>query len=219
MRGFDALGALTASPDGIPRPFSTERSGFLFSEGGGCVLVLEEFEHACRRGARVYAEIAGYVMNSDAHNIVQMEVSGVAIDALLGDLLGGRRPDYFNAHGTGTPLNDQIEAAAIRRLFGDAAHQPLINSTKGLIGHTIGASGAIEAAVAALSIHQGIIHGNILGEPMPDLNLVKETVESPIESAVSVSFGFGGHNAALFLTKPDAIDCRMPNPVSSSRSC
>lgn len=203
MRGFDALGALTTSPDGIPRPFSTERSGFLFSEGGGCVLVLEEFEHARRRVARVYAEIAGYAMNSDAHNIVRMEDSGVSIDALLEDLLDGCRPAYFNAHGTGTPMNDQIEAAAIRRLFGDAAHQPLINSTKGFIGHTIGASGAIEAAVAALSIHEGKIHGNILGEPMPDLNLVKETVEMPIESAVSVSFGFGGHNAALFLTKPD----------------
>jgi len=165
--------------------------------------VLEEAEHARRRGARAYAEIAGYAMNSDAHNIVQMEDSGAAIDALLGDLLDGRRPEYFNAHGTGTPLNDQIEAAAIRRIFGDAEHQPLINSTKGIIGHTIGASGAIEAAVAALSIDEGKIHGNILGEPMPDLNLVNESVARPIESAVSVSFGFGGHNAALFLTKPD----------------
>lgn len=200
MRGFDALSALTTSPDGLPRPFSAERTGFLFSEGGGCVLVLEELEHARRRNARVYAEIAGYSMNSEAYNIIQMEESGSAIEALLENLLGGRRPEYFNTHGTGTALNDQIEAAAIRRLYGDAAHQPLINSTKGLLGHTIGASGAIEAAVAALSMSEGKIHGNILGEPMPDLNLVHESIEARIGSAVSVSFGFGGHNAALFLT-------------------
>lgn len=206
MRGFDMMNALTTSPDGLPRPFSKNRSGFLFSEGGGCVLVLEELQKARQRNAHIYAEIAGFECNSDACNILQMEESGAGIVSLLKRLLGVHIPGYLNTHGTGTANNDETEARVIRQLFGDKDTQPYINSTKGLLGHSIGASGAIEAAVAALSVHESHIHGNIVDEPMENLNLVRESIFAPIRSAVSLSFGFGGHNAGLFFRKVEERD-------------
>lgn len=201
MRGFDATGALTRSEDGWPRPFSKQRSGFLFADGGGCVLVLEELSRARRRGARIYAEIGGYVVNSDAHSILQLEESGAQIKTLLRSLKGNETIDYLNAHGTGTLNNDQVEAQAIQEVFGDHEKQPLINSTKGLLGHTIGASGAIEAAVTALTISEEKIHGNITSDPLENLRLVGATTETPVHAALSLSFGFGGHNVGLLLKK------------------
>ena len=114
-----------------------------------------------------------------------------------------KKIDYLNSHGTGTVHNDLIETMIIKKYFGDINQQPLINSTKGLLGHTIGASGAIEAAVTALSISSGILHGNITNNPVENLNLIKTPIEKEINKAVSVSYGFGGHNAGLLLGKYD----------------
>jgi 3-oxoacyl-[acyl-carrier-protein] synthase II len=201
MRGFDVLGALTKAEDGKPIPFSNRRSGFLFAEGGGCILVLEELEHAQRRGATVYSEIADFRSNSDAHNILQMENTGVQIRTILDELKGDRTIDYLNSHGTGTPANDAIEAQIIKEVFGGRKTQPYIDSTKGVLGHTIGASGAIEAAVVALSIKESKIHGNPVPDPIEDLNLASCNLSLPIKYAISTSYGFGGHNAGLLFQR------------------
>jgi 3-oxoacyl-[acyl-carrier-protein] synthase II len=201
LRGFDILGVLTTASDGRPGPFGKDRSGFLFAEGGACLLVLEELEHARARQARIYAEVVDYQANSDAFNIVQMDPSGRRVTELLRALATGRKVDYLNAHGTGTVPNDQVEAAAIQAVFGDASAQPLINSTKGLLGHTLGASGAIETAVTALSVARGAVHRNAVSAPMDNLSLPLVTVRAPVQTAITVSYGFGGHNAGLVLTK------------------
>lgn len=199
MRGFDGLGALTKSETGIPEAFSENRSGFLFSEGGACVLILEELSYALNRKAKIYAEILNYSANSDAHNIVLMEPEGAQIIQLFDRVIGSEKIDYLNAHGTATLLNDETEAKAICKYFGEKDKQPLINSSKGLLGHTIGASGAIEAAVTALSISDSLIHRNIAEYPMAQLNLASENIHQVIDKALSVSYGFGGHNAGLLL--------------------
>jgi 3-oxoacyl-[acyl-carrier-protein] synthase II len=201
MRGFDALGVLTQSPDGCPRPFGKKRSGFLFAEGGACLLVLEELERARERGASIYAEILDFRANSDASNIMQMDPEAKQVIRLLGELSAGRKIDYLNTHGTGTVANDAIEARAIQTVFGDRARQPLLDSTKGLLGHTLGASGAIEAAVTALALARGGIHGNRTEDPLEDLNLPLGRLEAPLEHAISVSYGFGGHNGALLFKR------------------
>lgn len=199
MRSFDVLGTLTRSSDGNPRPFCTDRSGFLFTGGGACMLLLEELEHARQRGAEIYCEITDYQANSDAWNIVKIGRNGERISELYRRLLQGQgaAPEYINAHGTATELNDSTEAEIIRDVFGPAQKQPVINSTKGLLGHTIAASGAFEAAVTAISIHEGIVHGNHISDPLPDLNLCPKSRELNIRSAFSFSYGFGGHNAGL----------------------
>jgi 3-oxoacyl-[acyl-carrier-protein] synthase II len=201
MRGFDMLGALTRSEDGYPIPFSKRRSGFLFCEGAGCVLVMEEYRHALERGADIYAEVVDYKANSDAFNIVQMKPSGEKIAELLGGLKGDNQIDYLNTHGTGTGPNDEIEAAAIQRIFGNPDSQPLINSTKGIAGHSIGASGALEAAVAAMAIKTDRIHGLSVPDPLDSLNIAGETQSHPVHYAMSVSYGFGGHNGGLLFQK------------------
>jgi 3-oxoacyl-[acyl-carrier-protein] synthase II len=201
MRGFDVLGALTRSEDGRPIPFSSRRSGFLFSEGGGCILVLEELEHARRRGASIYAEIADYRSNSDACSILQTEEGGAQIRRLLENLKGNRTIDYLNSHGTGTAANDSIEARIIQEVFGGKDTQPLVDATKGILGHTIGASGAIEAAVVALSIKESRIHGNAVPDPIANLNLATCNRSVSITYAISTSYGFGGHNAGLLFRR------------------
>ncbi len=201
FRGFDTLGALTRSATADPQPFSETRSGFLFTEGGGCILILEELSQAQKRGAEIYAEVLAHHSNSDAYSIVHMEPSGGQIRELFRNLTAGGRPDYLNAHGTATLSNDEIEAQAIIEYFGDAGAQPVINSTKGILGHTVGGSGAIEAAVTALSVFTNQIHPNRADIPIPNLNLASQAMEINIETAVSVSYGFGGHNAGLLLGK------------------
>lgn len=195
------LSALTQAKDGRPRPFSQERSGFLFNEGAGCVLVLEELARARQRGAHIYAEVVGYESSSDAYSIVQMNPSGESISRLFQKITAGIKIDYLNAHGTATLANDEIEAKVIQKIFGGKSNQPYINSTKGILGHSIGASGALEAAVAALSIEESRIHGNLTSEPMDNLNLPLETMETPIDYVLSSSFGFGGHNALILFKR------------------
>ena len=203
MRGFDMLSTLTRAKDGRPQPFSQQRSGFLFNEGAGCVLVLEELEKAQIRGADIYAEIVDYESCSDAYSIVQMDPTGDSITKLFQKITEGIKVDYLNAHGTATSANDGIEAKVIQLIFGDKSTQPYINSTKGILGHSIGASGALEVAVTALSIKESRIHGNITSEPMANLNLPLATIETPIDYALSASYGFGGHNALILLKRYD----------------
>jgi len=205
FRGFDAVGALVrdcAAPDQANCPFDRRHSGFLFSGGGAAVLVLEEYEHALRRGAEVVAEIAGFAESSDGRSMMLMDETAAGIKRLLLSLLAesgaaAEDIDYINAHGTGTPSNDAVEARVIAEIFG---RRPLVNSTKSLLGHTLGASGAIEAAVTALSIRHSRTHVcRALREPIGDLNFVRTVEESKIRAAISQSFAFGGHNAALLL--------------------
>jgi 3-oxoacyl-[acyl-carrier-protein] synthase II len=203
MRGFDMLTVLTKSRDGLPLPFSRDRSGFLFNQGAGCVLILEELQKAKKRGARIYAEISGYECSGDAYHIVQMEPSGKRIEELFKKLVKEIKIDYLNAHGTATISNDEIEAKIIQNIFGNRSNQPYINSTKGLLGHSIGASGAIEAAVTALSIKKSVIHGNLTTNPIEDLNLPLLSTEASIKYGLSASYGFGGHNVLLLLKRFD----------------
>jgi 3-oxoacyl-[acyl-carrier-protein] synthase II len=203
--GFDAVRALADDnehPDKANRPFDQERNGFLFSEGGGAVLVIENLEHAQKRGAKVYAEIIGYGETCDGFNIMMMESGGTQITRML-DLafadaeISAAEIDYINSHGTGTRLNDETETGVIEKVFGNKV---LINSTKSLVGHTLGASGAIEALVTALSILHKTTHVcRNLERPMRDLNFVTQVAPYPIRTGLSQSFGFGGHNAVLIL--------------------
>ena len=201
MRAFDTLKTLTNSPDGNPRPFSPERSGFLYADGGSCLLLLEEKSRAQKRGATIYAEIVDVMTNSDAYNIFQIEPSGAQIYSLLKHLKADRQIDYLNTHGTATLLNDEMEQKVIGELFGNKERQPLINSTKGLLGHTISASGAFEAAVAALSIANQTIHGSLIETPLENLNLNLATRQAQINWAISTSYGFGGHNAGILFAR------------------
>jgi 3-oxoacyl-[acyl-carrier-protein] synthase II len=204
MRSFDVLGALTKTNDGNPRVFSHERSGFLFGDGGACVLVLEDKQRALGRGAPIYAEISRYVAASEAFNIVQMEPSGMTVDSVLSRLKGDRPVDYLNAHGTGTIPNDALERDAIVRVFGDEPEQPLVSSSKNQLGHTIAASGAFEAAITALSIRHQKVHGLTTGSLLENLNIVTRSRPARIERAISVSYGFGGHDAGLLLERCEA---------------
>jgi 3-oxoacyl-[acyl-carrier-protein] synthase II len=166
--------------------------------------VIEELGHALRRGAPVIAELAGYGETFDAHSVMMIEPSGAQMERMIARALAdaGVAPgevDYVNAHGTGTLLNDETEAALLGRVFGD---RPLVNSTKSLIGHTIGASGAIEAAVAALSIRDQATHPSAnLDRPIGALRYVRKTGPAKIGCALSESFAFGGHNAAIVLKR------------------
>jgi 3-oxoacyl-[acyl-carrier-protein] synthase II len=203
--GFDTVRALASGhedPDKANRPFDEDRSGFLFSEGGGAILVIEDLEHAEKRGARIYAEILGYAESCDGHSIMVMESSGHQISRVIEQVLADagvseKEIDYINSHGTGTQLNDETETEIIEKIFGK---EVLINSTKSLIGHTLGGSGAIEAVVTALSIYHKTTHVcRNLDKPMRDLNFVTKVDSYPIDTAISQSFGFGGHNAVLLL--------------------
>jgi 3-oxoacyl-[acyl-carrier-protein] synthase II len=203
FRGFDTAGTLVkdcSEPMKANRPFDQNRSGFLFSEGGSGVLVLEEMEHAIKRGAKILAEISAFAQSFDGFNIMRIHPEGKEIKRMItnalkqADLPPGEI-DYINAHGTGTEVNDATEVSIIEDIFG---HQVLVNSTKSLIGHTLGASGAIEAAVAVLSILNKTTHVcKNLEEPINGLNFVRRVDEYPIRRVLSQSFAFGGHNAAL----------------------
>ena len=201
LHGFEALKCATLSEEGYALPFCEESSGFLFSEWAASVLVLEELEHARARGAKIYAEITGFESSCDGYSIVSMPEDGSIITKMMKRLVGDKKVDYYNAHGTATKLNDAAEAAMIHNVFGSKETQPAISSTKCLIGHTLGASGAIEVAVCAESIQHNKVHGNTCKTVYDDLNFTAETRDVKVDTAVSASFGFGGHNAAIMLER------------------
>lgn len=205
FRGFDCAKTLVVpgtDPASANRPFDRTRSGFLFAEGGACMLVVEELGHALRRNAPIIAEVKAFAETFDGNNIMMMDPQAIEIRRMLSMLLeraglDAGEIDYINAHGTGTVANDEIEARVIGDLFGS---KPYVNSTKSLIGHSIGAGGAIETAVTALSISRKTTHAcKNLKDPVSDLNFVRSSGNFPIRKAVTHSFAFGGHNAGLIL--------------------
>ena len=208
--GFTGLNALTTSEDPLRAsiPFDAERSGFVMGEGAG-IVVLEELEHAKNRGAHIYAEVIGYGATSDAHHLTAPIEDGSgdakAIEYALKD--AGIQPeevDYFNAHGTSTPLNDAFETKAIKLAMGDAAYHCKVSSTKSMVGHLLGAAGGVETIACVKSIEEGYVHKNaglVNQDPECDLDCVKEGVEMDVNVAVSNSLGFGGHNAVLVFKK------------------
>ena len=207
FRGFDIARTLVAEgsdPQTANRPFDRDRTGFLFAEGGAAVLVCEEAEAARRRGARTYAEIVGYAENFDGYSIMSMDPSGTRIADMVAAAVqdaGCTRGDidYVNAHGTGTAINDEIESSVIDRLFGS---KPLVAATKSLTGHCIGASGGIEAAVTALSLANQATHAcHNLEHPIRDLRFAREAGPCRIDTGITQSFAFGGHNAAVVMRR------------------
>jgi 3-oxoacyl-[acyl-carrier-protein] synthase II len=210
--GFDALKALSirnAEPARASRPFDRDRDGFVLGEGAG-IVILEELEHALLRGAGIYAEVAGYAMSGDAFHITAPSPGGDgaarAMRLTLRD--AGINPDevdYINAHGTSTPPNDRTETAAIRSVFGEHAYRLAVSSTKSMIGHLLGAAGAVEAAVTALTIRDQIIHPTINLDNQDvecDLDYVATTARrADIRYALTNSFGFGGTNACILLKR------------------
>lgn len=208
LSGFSVIKALTSrneEPERASRPFDVQRDGFAPSEGAA-VLILEELEHAIRRDAHIYAEIVGYGVSSDAFHQVQPddEGNGAARAILTAMSDAGIRPedvDYVNAHGTSTPLNDAAETLALKKALGEFAYKVPISSTKSMIGHAMGASGAVEAVAVVKTIQTGIVHPTInLENPDPacDLDYVPLTArEINVKIAISNSFGFGGQNACL----------------------
>jgi 3-oxoacyl-[acyl-carrier-protein] synthase II len=207
FRGFDIAGTLiSGNPEPqANRPFDANRRGFLMAEGGCAILVLESLEHAKYRHApQSIAEIRGFAETFDATSIMSPDPSGTHVERMIRLALADANIpacdiDYINAHGTGTQANDDIEAAVIERVFAD---RPLVNATKSLTGHAIGASGAIEAAVTALSLQTQTTHACLnLREPIRPLNFVRETRQYSIETALTQSFAFGGHNAGLVMSR------------------
>lgn len=209
FRGYDVARTLaTMPPDGdiskANRPFDKDRTGFVFAEGGAATLILESESHIEKRGGEPIAEIVGFGETFDAFSIMAPEPEGKQIERMIHMTLdeAGITPDevgYINAHGTGTAANDQMEADIIERVFGkDVA----INSTKSIIGHTIGASGAIEAAICALSLRDQEIHPSLnLDNPIADINFVSVRRKTNFNYTFSESFAFGGHNSGLVLKK------------------
>ncbi|MSQ12544.1 MAG: beta-ketoacyl-[acyl-carrier-protein] synthase II [Dehalococcoidia bacterium] len=204
-----ALSTRNEEPQKASRPFDKNRDGFVPAEGAAC-LVVESLEHAERRGARLLAEVIGWGVSSDArHPVAPDETGDGALRAMKWALQkAGVRPedvDYINAHGTSTPLNDAAETKAIKRLFGDYAHKVPISSTKSMIGHTLGASGALEAVACVMTIRDGTMHPTINYEtpdPECDLDYVPNMArKKDVRVVLSNSFGFGGQNACLVLRR------------------
>ena len=209
--GFTSMKALTTAtdPNRASIPFDAERGGFVIGEGAG-LLVLEELEHAKARGARIYAEVVGYGANCDAHHITAPAPGGVGGAACMQLALAdaGLAPEaigYINAHGTGTPLNDSCETAAIKAAFGAHAAKLRISSTKSMTGHLLGAAGGVEGVFTALALHEGFLPATInLQQPDPacDLDYIpNQGVSEQVEYALSDSLGFGGHNAAVIFKR------------------
>lgn len=213
IAGFTSLTALSSEsdPTRCSIPFDKERSGFVMGEGAG-VVVLEELEHAKRRGAKIYAEVAGYGCSSDAYHITSPAEDGAGAARAMTNAMqdAGVSPEdvtYINAHGTATHLNDLFETRAIKLAFGDHAKNLKINSTKSMIGHLLGAAGAVEFVACVKEIEENYVHATV-GYRTPDeeldLDYCKEAVEMEVPYALSNSLGFGGHNASLLLKKYQA---------------
>ncbi len=210
--GFNAMRALSTrndEPERASRPFDKERDGFIIGEGSG-MLILEEMELAKKRGARIYAEIVGYGMSSDASHITAPSLDGPERCMLAAMKDGGINPEeieYINAHGTSTQLNDSNETNAIKKVFGDRAYKIPVSSTKSMTGHLLGAAGAVEAAFTVLALEHGTLPPTInyeFPDPECDLDYVPNTArKAVIKTALSNSFGFGGTNASLIFRKVD----------------
>ena len=210
IAGFSALTALSFSedPQRASIPFDKDRNGFVMGEGSA-VVVLEELEHAKRRGAKIYAELIGYGCSSDAYHITSPAEDGSgAATAMLNALKdGGVEPEeltYINAHGTSTHHNDLFETRAIKLAFGEHAYDLKINSTKSMVGHLLGAAGAVEFVTCVKEIQEGYIHRTVglrETEEELDLNYCRDSYEEEVPYALTNSLGFGGHNASLLLKK------------------
>jgi 3-oxoacyl-[acyl-carrier-protein] synthase II len=214
LAGFAAARALSTAfnddPPRASRPWDRERDGFVMGEGAG-ILVLEEHQHAKRRGAHIYAEVIGYGMSGDAFHLTAPSEDGKGAfrsmrNAVKRSGIGLEEIDYINAHGTSTPLGDEIELGAVKRLFGRHAYELSMSSTKSAIGHLLGAAGSVEAIFSILAIRDGVVPPTLnLENPSPscDIDLVpKRAKERKVRYALSNSFGFGGTNASLIFAGP-----------------
>ncbi|WP_440879392.1 beta-ketoacyl-ACP synthase II [Tenacibaculum sp. C7A-26P2] len=214
MGGFNAMHALSTrndDPESASRPFDAERDGFVLGEGAGAI-VLEEYEHAVARGAKIYAEVVGGGLSSDAHHMTAPHPEGIGVIAVMKNCLenAGLKPeevDHINTHGTSTPLGDVAELKAISEVFGEHAKNININSTKSMTGHLLGAAGAIEAIASILAMEHGVIpptinHSVVDENINPNLNLtLNKAQKRDVKVAVSNTFGFGGHNACVAFKK------------------
>lgn len=210
--GFAAMKALSTrndNPAAASRPWDRDRDGFVLSEGSG-ILILEDYEHAARRGARIYGEVRGYGLSSDAYHMTSPAPGGRGAALAMGLALkdAGVNADevgYINAHGTSTPVGDEIETEAVKRVFGDHAKNLWVSSTKSMTGHTLGAAGAIESIFALLALHHGIVPPTInLHNPSPDCDLdyvPLQARERKLDHVLNNSFGFGGTNASLLFSR------------------
>ncbi|REH56088.1 3-oxoacyl-[acyl-carrier-protein] synthase II [Tenacibaculum gallaicum] len=216
MGGFNAMHALSTrneSPETASRPFDAERDGFVLGEGAGAI-VLEEYEHAKARGAKIYAEVIGGGLSSDAYHMTAPHPDGIGVIAVMKNCLenAGIKPedvDHINTHGTSTPLGDVAELKAISEVFGNHAKNININSTKSMTGHLLGAAGAIEAIASLLAMEHGVVpptinHTNVDENINSELNLtLNKAQKREIKVAMSNTFGFGGHNACVAFRKLD----------------
>jgi 3-oxoacyl-[acyl-carrier-protein] synthase II len=216
MGGFGAMHALSTrneSPETASRPFDATRDGFVLGEGAGA-LVLEEYEHAIARGAKIYAEVAGGGMSSDAYHMTAPHPDGIGVVRVMENCLRDaglsiEDVDAINTHGTSTPLGDVAELKAITKVFGDHAKNININSTKSMTGHLLGAAGAIEAIASILAMEHGIVpptinHTTVDENIDPTLNLtLNKAQKRDVRVAMSNTFGFGGHNACVVFKKLD----------------
>jgi 3-oxoacyl-[acyl-carrier-protein] synthase II len=210
--GFNSMRALSTrndDPAGASRPFDLDRDGFVIAEGAG-ILVIEELEHAKQRGAKIYAELTGYAANADAHHITAPAPEGEGAQrcmklALKDAKLSAADIGYINAHGTSTKMNDVNETIAIKKVFGDAARQVMVSSTKSMTGHMLGAAGGVETGICALAIARGAIPPTInytTPDPECDLDYVPNTArEVRVKHVLTNSYGFGGTNASLVLSR------------------
>lgn len=212
VAGFASARAVTTRNDDAAhasRPFDLDRDGFLIAEGAG-VLVLESLDHATKRGATIYGEVVGYGMSADAYHITQPDPDAVGATASMAAAIksAGLKPeqiDYINAHGTSTPYNDRLETKAIKQVFGERAYKTPVSSTKSMIGHSLGAAGAIESIACIKAIQSSIVPPTInytTPDPDCDLDYVPNQARSqPINYVIKNSFGFGGHNVSLVFGK------------------
>lgn len=214
--GFNAMNALSTrndSPETASRPFSASRDGFVMGEGGAC-LVLEEMEHALARGAKIYCEIAGTGLSADAYHLTASHPEGLGAKMVMRNALedAGMQPediDYINVHGTSTPVGDISEVKAIKEVFGDHAYNLNISSTKSMTGHLLGAAGAIETAICALSVKNDIVPptiNHVEGDDDPEIDYklnftFNQAQKREVRAALSNTFGFGGHNACAIVKK------------------
>jgi len=213
MAGFCAMRAMSTrndEPERASRPFDSERDGFVMGEGSG-VMILENWDHAIRRGAHIYGEVIGYGMSGDAYDMVEPDPDGAARCMSRAIKDAGIKPediDYINAHGTSTPIGDKSETIAIKKTFGDHAYKLAVSSTKSMTGHLLGAAGGVEALILTLALQNGILPPTTnLDHPDPELDLdyvPNEARQADIRVGLSNSFGFGGHNATIIMRKYEA---------------